>query len=50
MVCAHYCAPYPKRLCVAHEVNMWYTCCMTLFVLDLSTPFSASVFNPNPMF
>ena len=50
MVYAHYYTPYPKQPYVAHEVNMWYTCCLTLFVLDPSTLFSASVFNPNPMF
>ena len=40
MVCAHYCAPYPKWPCVEHEVNMWYPCCMTSFVLEPSTSFS----------
>jgi len=40
MVCAHYCAPYSKWLCIEHEVNMWYPCCMTSFVLEPSTLFS----------
>jgi len=40
MVCAHYCAPYPKWPCVEHEVNMCYLCCMTSLVLEPSTPFS----------
>jgi len=40
MVRAHYCAPYPKWPCVEHEVNMCYSCCMTSFVLEPSTPFS----------
>ena len=30
MVCAHYCAPYPKQPCVEHEANMYYLCYMTL--------------------
>jgi len=42
MVCANYYAPYPKQPCVVHEVNMWYPYCMTSFVLDPSTSFSAS--------
>ena len=42
MVYAHYCAAYSKQLCVVHEANIWYLCCMTLFVLDPSTLFSAS--------
>ena len=41
MVCANYCIPYPKQPCVVHEVNIWYSCYMTLFVLDPFTPFSA---------
>ena len=48
MVCAYYCAPYPKQPYVVHKVNMWYTCGMMLFALDSS--FSASGFNPDPMF
>ena len=28
MVCAHYCAPYPKWPCVWHEANMCCPCCM----------------------
>jgi len=28
MVCASYCVPYPKWLCVKHEANMWCPCCM----------------------
>ena len=39
MVYAYYCAPYPKWLCVKHEVNMWYLCCMMSFVLEPSTSF-----------
>jgi len=39
MVCAHYCAPYPKWPCIEHEVNMCYPCCMTSFVLKPFTPF-----------
>ena len=39
MVCANYCAPYPKQLCTRHEVNMWYTCCMMLLLLKPSTSF-----------
>jgi len=31
MVCAYYCAPYPKWPCVKHEANMWCPCCMTSF-------------------
>ena len=31
MVCASYCAPYPKWPCVKHKANMWCLCCMTLF-------------------
>ena len=32
MVCANYCASYPKWPCVKHEVNMCYPCClMSLF-------------------
>ena len=31
MVCASYCAPYPKWPCVKHEANMWCSCCMMLF-------------------
>ena len=42
MVHAHYCAPYPKQPSIVHEVNMWYPCCMTLFVLDPFTSFSVS--------
>ena len=40
MVCADYCAPYPKQPCVVHEANMWYPCCITLSVLESSTKFS----------
>ena len=40
MVCANYCASYPKQPCVVHEVNMWYPCCMTSFILKSSTKFS----------
>ena len=43
MVCAHYCAPYPKQPCVVHEVNMWCPCCMTSFVLQPSTKSSPSL-------
>ena len=35
MVHAKCCAPYPKQLCVVHEVNMWYSCCMMSFALNL---------------
>jgi len=42
MVCANYCAPYPKQSYVVHEVNMWYPYYMTSLVLDPSTLFSAS--------
>ena len=42
MVHAHYYAAYPKQLCVVYEANMWYLCCMILFVLNPSTLFSAS--------
>ena len=42
MVHAHYYAPYPKQLCIVHEVNMWYLCCIMSLVLDPSTLFSAS--------
>ena len=42
MVHAHYCAAYPKQPCVVYEANMWYPCYIILFVLDLSTLFSAS--------
>ena len=37
MVCAHYCAPYPKWPCVEHEVNMCCPCCITSLVLNLSS-------------
>ena len=50
MVHAHYYAPYPKRPCIEHEINIWCLCCMTSFVLDPSTLFSAFVINPNSMF
>ena len=30
MVCANYCASYPKQPCVVHKANMWYPCCMTV--------------------
>ena len=40
MVCANYCVPYPKQPCIVHEVNMWYPCCITLFVLEPSITFS----------
>ena len=42
MVHTCYCAAYPKQPCVVHEANMWCPYCMTLFVLDPSTSFSAS--------
>ena len=28
LVCANYCAPYPKWPWVIHEANMWCPCCM----------------------
>ena len=31
MVCASYCAPYSKWLCMKYEANMWCPCCMTSF-------------------
>ena len=40
MVCANYCAPYPKQPCVVHETNMWCPCCITSSVLESSTKFS----------
>ena len=40
MVYANYCAPYPKQPYIVHEVNMWYPCCIILFILESSTPFS----------
>ena len=40
MVCTNYCAPYPKRPYIVHEINMWYPYCMMSLVLDLSTLFS----------
>ena len=40
MVCAKYCAPYPKQPCVVHEANMWCPYCITLFVFKSSTKFS----------
>jgi len=30
-VCASYCAPYPKWLCVKHKANMWCPYCITSF-------------------
>ena len=42
MVCAHYCAPYPKLPYVGHKINMWSPYCITSFVLDPSTSFSTS--------
>ena len=43
MVHAHYCALYPKRPYVVHEVNMWCTCCLMSFVLDPSTLLSLTL-------
>ena len=40
MVCAKYCALYPKQPCVVHEANMWYSCCIMSFVLESFTKFS----------
>ena len=40
MVCANYCAPYPKWPCVRHEVNIWCTCYIMSLLLELSTFFS----------
>jgi len=40
MVCAHYCAPYPKRPCVEHEASICCPCCMMSLVLEPSTKFS----------
>jgi len=40
MVCANYCAPYPKQPCVVHEINMWYSCYMMSLVLESSMTFS----------
>jgi len=40
MVYANYCAPYPKQSYVVHEVNMWYSYCMMLLVLEPSITFS----------
>jgi len=40
MVCANYCAPYPKWPCVKHEVNMCYPCCMMSLFPKPSTSFS----------
>jgi len=40
MVHANYCAPYPKQLCVVHEVNMWYLYYMISLVLEPSKTFS----------
>ena len=40
IVHANYCVSYPNQPCVVHEVNMWYPCCMTSFVLEPSTTFS----------
>ena len=42
IVRAHYYTPYPKQPCVVHKANIWYPCCITSFVLDPSTLFSAS--------
>ena len=42
MVCAHYCASYPKQPYIEHKANMWYLCSMTSFVLDPFTLFSVS--------
>ena len=39
MVCANYCASYPKPPCVKHEVNMCGPCCMMSFILEFSTMF-----------
>ena len=39
MVCASYCASYPKWPCIRHKVNMWYTCCVMSLLLEPSTPF-----------
>jgi len=43
MVCASYCAPYPKWPCVKHEANMWCPyyitslCSKTFYSLPLSS-------------
>jgi len=42
LVYACYYAPYSKWPCIVYEVNMWYPCCMMLFVLDPSSLFFAS--------
>ena len=42
MICANYCIPYPKQLYIVHEANMWCSCCVTSFVLDSPSSFSAS--------
>ena len=42
MVHASYCTSYPKVLCERHEVNMWFTCCMTSLLLEPSMFFHAS--------
>jgi len=42
MVCASYCASYPKVPCVRHEVNIWYICCMILLLLEPSMFFHVS--------
>ena len=31
MVCANYCTPYPKWLCVKYEANIWCPCCIMSF-------------------
>ena len=42
MVCASYCASYPKVPCVRYEINMQFTCCMTSLLLEPSMFFYAS--------
>jgi len=42
MVYTNYCILCPKEPYIEHEVNMWYLCCITSFVLEPSTLFYTS--------
>ena len=60
MVCASYCAPYPKQPCVVHEASICCPCCMTSLcsrtfyfllsrlMISLVTDVTVWLINPNP--
>ena len=45
MVCASYCATYPKQPYIKHEVSMWCIYYITSLLLEPSTSFSSPVIN-----